>query len=218
MVNGSVDLVSFDKTPEAHRFGSHHDGRNQLVDFRFPCRKPRDPWKRRLVGPAQPPEKLRHPNKASCPGSRWRCSGTIAPMLEAFANNANVRVVYGLEGDYDGGSISVDDTISRLESHNIRARFIPARRTRRRNRAGAFLAPLNSPCPPEQRGGRWRALNGAWAACWHESFTLSQSYYYGQVDRHCVAVTFDNPDDGVCIDELPELDAIAKRAEFPLLR
>ena len=111
-----------------------------------------------------------------------------------------MQVVYGLEGDYDGGLISVDEAISRLESHNIRG--------------AVYTSPSHTPEKPRWRSGTAEQPMFAGAARWPagapewrpgrraggESFTLSQSYYYGQVDgapEYRVAVTFDDPDDGV---------------------
>ena len=155
-----------------------------------------------------------HPNKASCPWIKMALFGDHRTDGGSLRNNANVQVVYGLEGDYDGGLISVDDAISRLESHNIRGAVYTSPSHTPEKPRWRVLAPLNSPCLPEQRSGLLARLNGALGGVLAgESFTLSQSYYYGQVDgapEYRVAVTFDDPDDGVCIDELPELDAIAK--------
>ena len=155
-----------------------------------------------------------HPNKASCPWIKMALFGDHRTAGGSLRNNENVQVVYGLEGDYDGGLISVDEAISRLESHNIRGAVYTSPSHTPEKPRWRVLAPLNSPCLPEQRSGLLARLNGALGGVLAgESFTLSQSYYYGQVDgapEYRVAVTFDDPDDGVCIDELPELDAIAK--------
>ena len=66
--------------PRAYVVRSHHDGRNQLVDFRFPM--PQSCVTREGEGISdlcQPPEKLGpHPNKASCPWIKMALFGTIA--------------------------------------------------------------------------------------------------------------------------------------------
>ena len=155
-----------------------------------------------------------HPNKASCPWIKMAAFGDLRTAAGSLRNNANVQVVYGLEGDYDGGLISVDEAIKRLELHNIRAAVYTSPSHTPEKPRWRVLAPLNSPCLPEQRSGLLARLNGALGGVLAgESFTLSQSYYYGQVDgapEYRVAVTFDDPDDGVCVDELHELDAIAQ--------
>lgn len=155
-----------------------------------------------------------HPNKASCPWIKLAAFGDIRTPAGSLRNNANVQVVYGLEGDYDGGVITVDEAIDRLESHNIRAAVYTSPSHTPQNPRWRVIAPLNSPALPEQRSGLLARLNGALGGILAgESFVLSQSYYYGQVigaPEYRVAVTFDDPDDGVCVDELHELDAIAK--------
>ena len=95
-------------------------------------------------------------------------------MAAAFATMKNVQVVYGLEGDYDGGLISVDGRSAAWSLTTSGARSTPARHTPEKPR-WRVLAPLNSPCLPEQRGGLLARLNGALGGVLAgESFTLSE--------------------------------------------
>ena len=61
-----------------------------------------------------------HPNKASCPWIKMAAFGDLRTAAGSLRNNANVQVVYGLEGDYDGGLLSVEEAIKTLELNNIR--------------------------------------------------------------------------------------------------
>jgi len=154
-----------------------------------------------------------HPNKASCPWIKLASFGDVRAAGGSLRNNANVQVIYGLEGDYDAGLVSLEDALAMLESAGIRAAVYTSPSHTPQFPRWRVLAPLNNPALPEQRESLLARLNGALNGILApESFTLSQSYYYGQVDgapEYRVLVTFDDPQDGTCVDDLHELDAIA---------
>jgi len=132
--------------------------------------------------------------------------------------------VYGIEGDYDAGTMSVADAIAALERHGIRAAIYTSpnhlHRDAKHNGGPRWrvLAPLSAPARPEQRAALLARLNGALGGVLSgESFTASQVYYFGQVkgrEYEC-AVTFDDPADGACVDEIDELDEIAAGKTAP---
>ena len=159
----------------------------------------------RLSGP--------HPDKASCPWVKMAVFGDNRAPSGSLRNNANVQFVYGVEGDYDGERITLEDALSRLESHGIRAAIYTSPSHTPERPRWRVLAPLATPALPEQREGLLARINGALGGILApESFTLSQSYYYGQVKGapdYKVLATFNDPEDGHCVDELHELDVIA---------
>ena len=113
---------------------------------------------------------------------------------------------------YHGGEVSAEEGLDRLEKHRIRAAIkTSASHTTDKPRWHVF-APLSIALLKDHHDRLLRRLNGALGGILSsESFTLSQTYYTGKINGHpyeCLT-TFDDPGDGVCIDELNELDAIA---------
>jgi hypothetical protein len=124
----------------------------------------------------------------------------------------NMLVITGIEGDYDGEQVAPTEAIERLERHGIRACVYTSPSHTDGKPRWRVLAPLSTELPKGQRDMLVRRLNGALGGILtSESFTDSQTYYYGRVNGHPYAclVTFDDPEDGQCINELPKLDEIA---------
>lgn len=153
------------------------------------------------------------PSKSTCPWLKLAVFGEHRSAGGSLRNNANVVEVTGIEGDYDGEVMRPEEAISVLERHQIRAlvytspsHTIAAPRWR-------VLAPLSCNRSPSARASLLARLNGALGGVLTpESFALSQSYFYGRVqgmDEYLVLHTFDDANEGSCIDELDQLDDIA---------
>lgn len=164
-----------------------------------------------------------YPNKDSCPWIKLATFGNLRSKKNSLRHNANVLSISGVEGDYDGEVMTPEEAIEALERHGIRAIV--------------YTSPNNGVyAPPKYNGGpRWRVLaplskeyptiartallarvNGALGGVLaNESFTLSQSYYFGEVKgvQYRVYVTYNDPEEGNCVDELDELDDIAVTKE-----
>lgn len=146
-----------------------------------------------------------YPKKEDMPLLKLATFGALRSDKGSLRNDANVVCVTGIEGDYDGEQISVADAKRRLEAHGIRAVLY----TSASHTPGAprwrVLAPLSRQHLPEERRGLVdklnHALGGILAA---ESFTLSQSFYFGQIEggHYECCITFDNPSGGNFIDQL----------------
>jgi len=137
----------------------------------------------------------------------------------SLKHDDNILTVTGIEADYDAGIVAVADAVELLQKAGIRAlvytswsdsvldppKYNGGPRWR-------VLAPLSEPVEPETRTMLVARLNGALKGILAgESFTLAQGYFFGKrpgATFQCVS-TFDDPEDGTCIDELHELDAIA---------
>jgi hypothetical protein len=129
----------------------------------------------------------------------------------SLRNDANVMEIAGIEGDYDAGEISLADAVKRLERHHIHAVVVSTPSSTQESPRWRVFAPLAQPTTPDARHRLTARLNGALGGVLAgESFTLSQAYFFGQVDgvKQQRAVTFDG-EDGQCIDELDNLDPIA---------
>lgn len=158
-------------------------------------------------------------DKAQCP---WIKLATFGPQRSdkgSYRTNANIVQVHGVEGDYDGGVIQPKEAITLLERHQIRAIvYTSASHTPERPR-WRVLAPTSGPMPPAARYALLARVNGALGGVLAaESFVLSQSYYYGEVKGRSfdLLCTYEDPEEGTCIDELDELDNIAMGKPVPL--
>ena len=152
-------------------------------------------------------------SKAACPWIKLARFGTSRSRGNSLRNNRNVLEVTGVEGDYDGEQMAPEDALTLLERAGVRAAVYTSPSHTASRPRWRVLAPLSRPLPASDRTHMLARINGALGGVLTpESFTLSQSYYYGRVNGQAdyrVLVTYDDPDDGHCVDNLDNLDAIA---------
>lgn len=137
--------------------------------------------------------------------------GTKRTEKGSLRHDANTRMVTGLEADYDAGEISLEEAVTRLERAQIRAVVTTTPSHRPDKPRWRAFAPTSRAIHPEDRYRLMARLNGALGGILAgESFTLSQSFYFGQVQGvpFKTMATFDG-EDGSYIDELDKLDKIA---------
>ncbi|MBU3989390.1 MAG: PriCT-2 domain-containing protein, partial [Gammaproteobacteria bacterium] len=152
------------------------------------------------------------PAKKQCPWLKLATFGDKRSEKGSLRHNANVVTVTGLEADYDGEVMSMATAKEQLERHGIRAALYPSPSSTPEKPRWRAVCPLSRPHAPEQRQRFMGWLNGALGGVLAgESFTLSQGYFFGATptNHYHVLVTFDDPDDGTCIDQLDNLDEIA---------
>lgn len=153
-----------------------------------------------------------YPTKAACPWVKLATFGNVKTDKNCLRNNDNVVTISGVEGDYDGEVIQPEEGLARLERAGIRCMVYTSPSHKPEKPRWRVLAPCSKAMPPEARAGLLARINGVLGGVLSdESFTLSQSYYFGQVNgvEYRVLVAFDDPDEGTCVDELDELDQIA---------
>lgn len=133
----------------------------------------------------------------------------------SYRSDGNVIAITGVEGDHDAGTVAVAEAIKWLERWHVKAVvFTTATHTPEKPR-WRVLAPCSKEVPPQDRYKLVARLNGALqGSLSNESFTLSQSFYFGRVANapfECQE-TFDG-EDGQFIDLLDDLDkcAVGKR-------
>ena len=123
-------------------------------------------------------------------------------------SDANVIEIFGIEGEHDAGTMSFTEATEALHKAKLRGivytspSYVPGTKERWR-----VLLSTSGPLAPGSRTGLVARLNGVVGGMLApaESFTLSQSFYYGSVDNnpnHQVRVL-----DGDFIDLRPDLDA-----------
>ncbi|MFO1104587.1 MAG: AAA family ATPase [Amaricoccus sp.] len=123
-------------------------------------------------------------------------------------HNGNVLRVHGIEGDYDGEALSPAEGAARLRAAGIAALIYTSPSHRPDRPRWRVLAPLSKPHAPEARRDLCARLNGALGGILSsESFTLSQSYYFGRLsdsegfETHLV--------DGAFLDHVEGIEPVA---------
>ena len=152
-------------------------------------------------------------SKAQCPWLKLARFGPTPTSRGSLRHNANVVEIYGVEGDYDGGAMQPEHAIMLLERAGIRATVYTSPSHTPDRPRWRVLAPLSRAAGPKDHSRYLARVNGALGGVLgSESFTLSQSYYYGRIAgavEYLVLATWDDPDEGEFVDLLDQLDAIA---------
>jgi hypothetical protein len=151
--------------------------------------------------------------KSKCWWIKLATFGDVRTEKGSLRHDLNVIEVTGIEADYDGEKVQPEEAIEMLERAGIRAVVYTSPSSKPDAPRWRVLAPLSRSYPPEARSGLLARVNGALGGIVApESFVLSQAYYYGRLTTPGdwrVLTTFGDPEDGTCVDELPELDALA---------
>lgn len=158
------------------------------------------------------------PTKTACPLLKLASFGDKKSSKGSLRHNANVTEIHGVEGDYDGEVMSMEDAIARLEQHGIRGGVYPSPSWTREKPRWRVVCPTSTKLSPQRHRALAARVNGALGGVLSkESFTLSQSYYYGPTptNDYRVLITYGDPNMGRCIDEIAELDAIAIDKDAP---
>lgn len=160
------------------------------------------------------------PNKDAAPLLVLGAFGIKRTKDHSLRHAANLLQLHGVVGDYDAEAVSMAEALARLERAGIRAAIYPSASHLTNNPPKSHggprwrvLCPLATPAPPGEHSRLVARLNGALGGILAgESFTLSQSFYFGRIEGKPweVLPTWADPEEGHCIDELHELDAIAK--------
>ena len=144
-------------------------------------------------------------NKAACPLLVLATFGTKPTASGCLRHADNVLSVTGIEVDYDGMKISIDEASETLRAFGIRAVLYTSASHTPDLPKWRILLPLSRPHAPGERHALIARVNGLLGGVIDPaSFNLSQSYYFGRVQgvpyevREC---------EGLCIDELEGLDA-----------
>lgn len=152
-----------------------------------------------------------YPSKSACPLFKGATFGSERTAAGAIRSDTNMQMVWIIEGDYDGAEVSVDQAIEMLERHHIRALVVTTASHTPDTPRWRVLTPLAQPCGPVDRFHLVARLNGALGGILApESFTASQSYFFGGIQGSIFkwALTFGDADEGSCIDELENLEQI----------
>jgi hypothetical protein len=118
----------------------------------------------------------------------------------------NVIAVSGIEGDYDRGTITFDGAVEVASKAGVLAVLYPTPSHTAERPRWRILCPASREFPAQGRPQLLSRINGLYRGdLGRESWTLSQSYYFGGVGKPCrVEIVEGQP-----VDVLDELDAIA---------
>jgi hypothetical protein len=156
------------------------------------------------------------PAKADLPFIKLATFGENRSGKDCYRHDANVTSVTGVEGDYDGGAITFADAGDRLRKAGIAALVYSTPSNTADKPRWRVLCPLAAEIRGSEnemrqaRSALMDRLNGVFGGgLAPESWTLSQSFYFGAVTgKPTITVEVVN---GAYIDERPDLPSLPNR-------
>ena len=148
------------------------------------------------------------PSKDRLPWLKLAQFGEIRTKNQSLRSNRNVLSISGIEADYDGGVMLFEEAVKLVHEAGLEALVYTSPSHTPEAPRWRVLCPFSTELPPEQRTRMLARLNGLFDGAFAgESWTLSQSYYYGAVNQnpaHRAIVVEGRP-----IDQLDLLDGIS---------
>ncbi|MHB0706010.1 phage/plasmid primase, P4 family [Roseomonas mucosa] len=152
--------------------------------------------------------------KAKLPWLKLARFGDSQTAKGSFRHDANVLSIDGIEADYDGEAVSLDEACALLRAADLAAMVYTSPSHTPDKPRWRVLCPTSVSLPPDERARLVARVNGALGGILAgESFTLSQSYYYGSVasnPAHRVELV-----EGRAVDEALNLDSQAIGRDGP---
>jgi hypothetical protein len=128
---------------------------------------------------ADPPT---YPSKAACPWLKLGAYGDARTPNGSLRHNANLLCVTGLEGDYDGERVSIEEAAGLARAAGLSAFLYTSPSHRSEAPRWRVLAPLSREYPPEARDAFMNRLIGVFGGILSsESFNRSQAFLWGRV-------------------------------------
>lgn len=148
------------------------------------------------------------PAKGQLPWLKLARFGNGRTSKGSLRHDRNLIAISGVEADYDGERIGFDEAVEIAEKAGLATLIYTSPSHTQPAPRWRVLCPTAREHPPAARKHLLGRLNGLYRGVFsHESWTLSQAYYFGAVAHsagHRVEVV-----DGEPIDALDELDQIA---------
>jgi predicted P-loop ATPase len=118
--------------------------------------------------------------KAKLPWLKLALFGDLRTDMKALRHDANILEISGVELDYDGEKIPFEVACDIAEAIGLLCIIYTSPSHTEEKPRWRVLCPLSQMLPPEQRALFVSMVNGAFGCIFAvESWTLSQSYYYG---------------------------------------
>ncbi|MBR0642926.1 DUF3987 domain-containing protein [Plastoroseomonas hellenica] len=147
------------------------------------------------------------PEKSRLPWLKLARFGAKRTSKASLRHDTNVLAITGVEADYDGEEIPFDEAAERVAKAGLLSIVYTSPSHTEDTPRWRVLCPLSTELPPAKREHLMGRLNGLFEGIFSgESWTLSQSYYFGSVGSnpsHQVVLL-----DGTPLDALHELDEI----------
>jgi AAA domain len=144
--------------------------------------------------------------KGELPWLKLSTFGDLRTDANSLRHNPNVLAITGIEADYDEERIGFDDAVAILTEVGVASLVYTSPSHTEDAPRWRVLCPISKPMPPAQRDLYVARLNGLFGGRFaRESWTLSQSYYFGSVNHnpsHRVELI-----EGTPIDLMDDLDA-----------
>ena len=122
-------------------------------------------------------------SKSALPWLKLASFGDVPTTKGALRHEANMTAIDGVEGDYDGGTVSIAEAVAALEAADIAALVYTTPSHRPAAPRWRVLAPTSAPLNPAERDALAERLNGALGGILaRESFARAQAYYFGAVE------------------------------------
>lgn len=146
-------------------------------------------------------------SKAALPLLSMGVYGSSKSSNGALRHAGNLIRVTGVEGDYDGEEVALETAAEKLALIGVRCVLYTTPTHRPEAPRWRVLAPLSEEHEPASRAQLVARINGVLGGILtSESFTLSQSFYFGRVagvEYEAIAI------DGDYIDHRDDLDSVA---------
>jgi hypothetical protein len=148
------------------------------------------------------------PSKAELPWVKLAKFGDVRSDRGSLRHNGNLLAIDGIEGDYDGEVLIPHEAAAALDDAGLAGIVYTSPSHCAEKPRWRVLCSTSRALPPTERDRLMARLNGALGgALAGESFTLSQSYYYGRVGTNPDHLVI--PVEGRCIDEADDLQTLA---------
>jgi putative DNA primase/helicase len=122
------------------------------------------------------------PEKGRLPWLKLARFGTQRTEKGSLRHDANVIAITGVEGDYDGQQIAFTDAVEMMRAASVFAILYTSASHTPEAPRWRVLCPFSVEMPRDTRDRFMARLNGLFGGVFmSESWTLSQSYYYGSV-------------------------------------
>ncbi|WP_374376398.1 hypothetical protein, partial [Tabrizicola sp.] len=122
------------------------------------------------------------PRKTGLPLIKLGTFGDVRTDKGSLRHDANLLQVSGIEGDYDAGTVQPQEAAERLRQAGLAGLIYTTPSHTAVSPRWRVLVPLAAAVSPDQRNAFCARLNGALGgALAVESFTASQSFYFGEV-------------------------------------
>jgi hypothetical protein len=148
--------------------------------------------------------KRTYPSKGDCPLLKLATFGDVKTDKDCLRHDANVRTVTGIEGDHDAGTMKLEEAALLLELAGLQAVLYTSASNTKEHPRWRVLAFFSRERTPQERTKFAARLNGVLKGeLAPESFSLSQSFYFGRVEGaeyEAARIDGDNIDTRVDLD------------------